>query len=137
MINSPANWTEMLTAYGFQERRLGDQVMYGNYRWSPEAERSLDVSHIKTVLYAVEGENEGEDWLMLCELHSGEFMHLFANCCYTGFDAAGHVYCFVAPTIKQLRSGGIRDVDAIRYLTNKRIVPTVQELVRNAVRPRT
>lgn len=130
MLRDQTEWTSLLE-YDFQVRSLGERS------WYARDVKELGAHDIKRVLYAYEGINEGDDWLMLCELKSGEFMHLFANCCYTGFEVSGHVYCFVAQTIKQLRSGGIRDIDVLRYMTNKRIVSTVQELVDNAVRPRT
>ena len=42
--------------------------------------------HVKRVIALAEGENDGDNWLVVGELHDGRFFVLDAGCDYTGWD---------------------------------------------------
>ncbi len=47
---------------------------------------SFTFENIERVVWALEGENDGPDWLLLVELKGGGYGALRAGCDYTGWD---------------------------------------------------
>ena len=62
-------------------------ILMGAYDWQAAMEYAkFKFEDIKTVISAVEGENDGADWQLVVELKSGKFAWLSASCDYSGWD---------------------------------------------------
>jgi hypothetical protein len=57
----------------------------GGYRYSDGTDSPI-INNITEVIAAVEGDNDGPDWLMLGKLNDGRYFKLVAGCDYTGWD---------------------------------------------------
>jgi hypothetical protein len=57
------------------------------------AETGIKDKGIKRVIASSEGDNDGDDWIILAEMDNGRFAFASAGCCYTGWEchASGYV----------------------------------------------
>lgn len=70
-----------------EEATKGFGVFMASYDWE-EAMRyaKFTFEDVETVIYAKEGENDGEHWELVVQLKNGKFGWLSAWCDYTGWD---------------------------------------------------
>jgi hypothetical protein len=66
-------------------------------------------NNIDKVLWAQEGENDAEEWILLCQLNNGLFAYYIAFCDYTGFDCQGGMDLYVAKTSELLIKNAAND----------------------------
>ena len=73
------------------------------YNWQ-EAMEYCDwkKSHVARIMASVEGENDGENWLMVVELDDGSYGFLSAGCDFTGWDCRAEGMCHIEQTLEGL-----------------------------------
>ena len=60
-----------------------------NYKPSIEPKNLLNMANWKKVYYYQEGENDSDEWVIVCKNKDDVYIYLRASCDYTGFDCQG------------------------------------------------
>ena len=58
----------------------------------------FEMDDIKFVVASREGENDGEDWVAVCQLYDGRWLAAYGGCCYTGWDCQAGIDLMVSYT---------------------------------------
>jgi hypothetical protein len=75
---------------------------------------SFCTAEIASILVSVEGENDGDYWMMIGTLKDGRWFFLSAGCDYTGWDCQAGGTVFVAPDEGTLMQFGVSAQEFLR-----------------------
>jgi len=67
----------------------------------------FSVDDIKTIIKSDEGYNDGDSWVIVVELNSGNFGYLTAWCDYTGWDCQGGGDSYIGDTLEEVQRWGM------------------------------
>jgi len=74
-------------------------------------------NNIKTYIWGQKGENDAEDWILLCKLTNGKYAYFIAWCDYTGFDCSGGMKLYISSKLDMLVNMAMDDKYRSKYLT--------------------
>lgn len=78
-------------------------------RRSEAPEPGFELFHVREIYHAVEGENDGADWVCLGQLRDGRWFVLNAGCDYTGWDCRSSGDAAIADTYEEAVRLGLTD----------------------------
>lgn len=80
----------------------------------PVATTPFGIDDVAQVLHAVEGENDGPNWVIVVLLKDGRYASINAGCDYTGWDCQAGGTASVASSYEQIVRFGLGDNDRSR-----------------------
>ncbi len=78
---------------------------------------------VARVVALSEGENDGANWICVCELKDGRFAFVSAGCDYTGWDCQASGYAMVDTDLQHLIRLGLGDNDRTRLGLTSEVTP--------------
>lgn len=80
------------------------EMLESDYSWQQAFSyaEGFGIPDVWVVLNAVEGENDGDDWIIWGLLKNGKFFYLKAGCDYTGWDCQASGSLYTADTYAEL-----------------------------------
>ena len=60
-----------------------------DYKPTIKPSKLLNIDDWAKIYYYQAGENDGDDWIMICQNKKGVYIYFRASCDYTGFDCQG------------------------------------------------
>lgn len=71
--------------------------------------KPFTVADVAKIIAYSEGENDGQNWLMLVKLNDGRFAFIDAGCDYTGWDCQAGGTATITKTLLKMKKFGLSD----------------------------